>query len=326
MSETLLEISNLAVEYPIDDRPVRVVDGVDLVLKRGRIMGVVGESGSGKSVTAYSILGLLDHSGRVPEGSIVFDGVDLLRLSEKQLRSYRGNRIAMIFQDPMTTLNPVLTIGAQMADTITAHASVGARDARDRCIEALRKVGIANPETRIDAYPHELSGGMRQRVAIATAMLNNPALLIADEPTTALDVTIQAQILSEVQKVLAASSTSALWISHDLSVVSSIADEIAVMYGGRVVEIGPADEIITNAAHPYTVGLLNAFPDASEPGTQLRQIRGNVGSPASRPSGCSFRNRCDRATDACASRPPRVSRGPGHSLWCFHPVVKGQPA
>jgi peptide/nickel transport system ATP-binding protein len=326
MDAPLLEISGLTVAYPMGGRDVPVIDGVELTVRRGEIVGVVGESGSGKTITAYSIVRLLEAPGRITGGSIRFDGADLAAVPEEAMRDIRGRRIAMVLQDPTATLNPVLTIGAQMAEAITCHAAADARAVRKRCVEALKRVGIANPEERLQAYPHELSGGMRQRVAIATAMLNGPDLLIADEPTTALDVTIQAQILHEVQRLLAASGASALWISHDLSVVSSIADVIAVMYAGRVVEEGPCDQVIAAPAHPYTRGLLDAFPEVGAQGERLKQIPGSVGSPAARPGGCSFRPRCGRATRACEGEPERREIRPGQFVRCFHPLAPGDVA
>ena len=248
------------------------VDGVSFTLERGKILGLVGESGSGKSVTGFSIMGLVDAPGRVVGGQVLFQGRDLTQLAPRELRKLQGNRIAMIFQDPMMTLNPVLRVDAQMIETVRAHSKVSRAQARELARDTLGMMGIPSPEERLLAYPHQLSGGMRQRVAIAIAMLHRPDLIIADEPTTALDVTIQAQILSEVQKLAQQHGTSLIWITHDLSVVAGLADEVAVMYAGRIVEHGTVDDVLDRPQHPYTVGLIDSLPSNNRRGQRLRQI------------------------------------------------------
>ena len=320
MSETLLDVRNLRTWFETPRGTIKAVDGVDLQLKRGQILGLVGESGSGKSITGFSLLGLLDRPGKVVDGSIDFLGENLRTASPARLRHLRGNRIAMIFQDPMMTLNPVLRISTQMIETVLAHRKVSRAEARRMACEALGKVGIPSPEERIEAYPHQFSGGMRQRVAIAIALLHEPDLIIADEPTTALDVTIQSQILAEVQKLTRAMGMGLIWISHDLGVVAALADEVAVMYAGRIVERGGVDEVLDTPRHPYTLGLLDSTPMANDRGKPLRQIPGAAPSPLNRPAGCPFRPRCARATAACLSEPEETVSPTGHLWRCFHPV------
>ncbi|MFN6999139.1 MAG: ABC transporter ATP-binding protein, partial [Elioraea tepidiphila] len=251
-----LEVRGLRTHFFTRAGVVKAVDDVSFSVGRGRVLGLVGESGSGKSVTGFSIIGLVDAPGRIVAGEILFQGRDLTRLSEEEMRQLRGNRIAMIFQDPMMTLNPVLRIDTQMIETVQAHAKVSREEARSRARDALGMVGIPSPEERLASYPHQFSGGMRQRVAIAIALLHRPDLIIADEPTTALDVTIQGQILAEVQKLAAETGTSLIWITHDLSVVAGLADEIAVMYAGKVVEHGEVSAVLDSPLHPYTAGLI----------------------------------------------------------------------
>ncbi len=283
-------------------------------------MGLVGESGSGKTVTGFSVIGLIDPPGRIVGGSILYQGQDLAKLDEREMRHLRGNRIAMIFQDPMMTLNPVLRIDTQMIEAVRAHVKTSKAEARARARDALGMVGIPSPEERLNAYPHQFSGGMRQRVAIAIALLHNPDLLIADEPTTALDVTIQAQILAEVQKLASEHGTALIWVTHDLSVIAGLADRIAVMYAGRVVETGDATAVLDHPVHPYTHGLIGSVPSRNKRGERLRQIPGMTPSLLSLPPGCAFRTRCGRASDACAQEPPTSEPSPGHTARCFHPV------
>ena len=284
------------------------------------MLGLVGESGSGKSITGFSILGLVDEPGRIVAGSIRVLGEELVGAGDQRLQRLRGKEIAMVFQDPMMTLNPVLRIDTQMIEAIRAHRKIGAAAARSRAREALAMVGIPSPDERLLSYPHQLSGGMRQRVAIAIAMLNRPRLVIADEPTTALDVTIQAQILHEVQKLCRETRTAMLWITHDLAVVSGLADRIAVMYAGRIVETGAAADVIGRPLHPYTQGLIDSIPSRGTHGTRLRQIPGMTPSLLQLPRGCAFRPRCPRAGHDCLQPPPLVQRGPGRTLRCFHPL------
>ena len=319
MSGDLLNVQGLKTWFPTASGTVKAVDGVDLQLNRGQILGLVGESGSGKSITGFSLLGLVDPPGRVVEGQIDFQGENLREASPERLRELRGSRIAMIFQDPMMTLNPVLKIATQMIETVQAHKRVSRAEARAMSVAALARVGIPNPEERIDAYPHQFSGGMRQRVAIAIALLHEPDLIIADEPTTALDVTIQGQILAEVQKLTAEMGLAMIWISHDLGVVAALADTVAVMYAGRIVERGTVDQVLDNPRHPYTRGLIGSTPMANDRGKPLRQIPGAAPPPLNRPEGCPFRPRCAHATDACLAEPAETVAPSGHMWRCFNP-------
>lgn len=316
----ILEVKNLQTHFFTASGVVKAVDGASFTVSRGQVVGLVGESGSGKTVTGFSILGLVDHPGRIVGGSIIFKGEDLAHASPEQVRSIRGNKIAMIFQDPMMTLNPVLRIDTQMMETIQAHEAVSVKQARNRSIEALDRVGIAAPEQRIFTYPHQLSGGMRQRVAIAIALLNKPDLIIADESTTALDVTIQDQILAEVQNLCTDTGMALIWITHDLSVVAGLADDLNVMYGGRIVESGTVAQVIDTPSHPYTLGLLNSVPARNERGRPLKQIPGMAPDLANLPQGCSFRPRCPVATEICFEFPPLAQTGPKHLAQCHHPI------
>ena len=320
--EWLLEIEGLKTYFHTDEGVAKAVDGVSYAIRPGETLGVVGESGSGKSVTALSILQLLPMPpGRFEGGSIRFRGEELIGAEEARLREIRGNDIAMIFQEPMTALNPVFTVGNQIGETVKLHQGLDDEAARARAIEMLTKVGIPAPEKRVDEYPHQLSGGMRQRVMIAMAMACDPALLIADEPTTALDVTIQAQILDLIKELQEEAGMSVLLITHDLGVVAETAHHVAVMYGGRVVEFGPAKEIFEAPQHPYTVGLLQSLPDLAVPGERLVTIPGIVPSATRFPSGCRFRTRCPLATDACAAEVPAlvpVEEGAQHAVACHH--------
>ncbi len=317
----LLQVEGLRMHFFTKAGVVKAVDDVSFSVGRGRILGLVGESGSGKSMTGYSILGLVDPPGRIVGGRIVFDGQDLTRLDAAAWRRLRGNRIAMIFQDPMMTLNPVLRIDTQIVEAIRAHADVSRESALARAREALVRVGIPSPDERLRAYPHHFSGGMRQRVAIAIALVNHPDVIIADEPTTALDVTIQGQILFEMQKLCRESGTALVWISHDLSVIAGLADDVCVMYAGRVVESGTVAEVIDRPLHPYTRGLINCVPSRNERGRPLCQIPGMTPSLLDLPPGCPFRDRCGHATAACAESPPATQPAPGRHLRCFHPAA-----
>jgi peptide/nickel transport system ATP-binding protein len=299
---------------------VKAVDDVSFAVARGQVLGLVGESGSGKSMTGYSVMGLIDPPGRIVGGRITFDGQDLTRLDAAAWRRLRGNRIAMIFQDPMMTLNPVLRIDTQIVETIRAHADVSRESALARAREALARVGIPSPDERLRAYPHHFSGGMRQRVAIAIALVNHPDVIIADEPTTALDVTIQGQILFEMQKLCRETGAALIWITHDLSVIAGLADEVCVMYAGRVVESGTVAEVIERPLHPYTRGLIDSVPSRNERGRPLRQIPGMTPSLLELEPGCPFRERCARASAACAESPGISEPAPGRRLRCFHPV------
>lgn len=314
-----LEVRNLSTSFVTRAGVLPAVRDISLRLQPGRILGLVGESGSGKSVTGFSILGLVDAPGRISGGQVLFQGQDLTKLSSRQLRTLQGNRIAMIFQDPMMTLNPVLRIDTQMIEAVRAHRAVSRREAREHASRTLALLGIASPDERLRAYPHQLSGGMRQRVAIAIALLHGPDLIIADEPTTALDVTIQAQILSEVQKLVRQRNTSLIWITHDLSVVAGLADDVAVMYAGRIVEQGSVTAVLDRPQHPYTRGLIDSLPSRNRRGERLRQIPGITPDLASLPAGCAFAQRCPRASVACEQEPKDREIDPGHTVRCFHP-------
>jgi peptide/nickel transport system ATP-binding protein len=317
---SVLSVRNLTTSFATEAGELRAVDGVTFDLARGEILGLVGESGSGKSVTGFSILGLVDPPGRIAGGEIIFEGRDLRLLPEPQLRSLRGRRIAMVFQDPMMTLNPVLRLDTQITDALRAHERVDARTAWQRARDALGRVGIPAPEERLSAYPHQLSGGMRQRVAIAIALLHQPAVLIADEPTTALDVTIQGQILAEVQKLCREAGTSLVWITHDLAVIAGLADRVCVMYAGRIVEQGRVDALLDAPLHPYTRGLLGSVPKPGERRRRLAQIPGRMPSPFELPPGCAFAPRCERADAACATLPALAERAAGRGVRCIHPL------
>ena len=319
----VLEVRGLSTSFFVPGAELKALREVDLHVERGEILALVGESGSGKSITGFSINGLLSPPGKVVAGEVRLGDTDLLTLSSEALRQMRGARVAMIFQDPMMTLNPVLRIETQMTDVLRAHGRIGRRAVRARCIAALEEVGIAAPRERLRAYPHQLSGGMRQRVAIATALLNDPEVIIADEPTTALDVTIQGQILALVQRLAKERGTALIWITHDLAVIAGIADRIAVMYAGRVVETGVVDDVIDRPAHPYTRGLIDSVPMANQKGGRLNQIPGRIPTLADLPEGCAFAPRCQRATMACAEPPPEVEVVPGHTARCFHPLTGG---
>ncbi|OZI75125.1 ABC transporter ATP-binding protein [Bordetella genomosp. 12] len=321
LAPVTLEVRNLRTQFQTRSGTLPAVDDVSFRLERGKILGLVGESGSGKSVTGFSIMGLVDPPGRVVDGSILFQGRDLTRLRPRELRHLQGNRIAMIFQDPMMTLNPVLRVDVQMMEAVRAHSRVSRAQARERARETLGMMGIPSPEERLLAYPHQLSGGMRQRVAIAIAMLHRPDLIIADEPTTALDVTIQAQILSEVQKLARQHGTSLIWITHDLSVVAGLADEVAVMYAGRIVEHGPVDAVLDAPMHPYTAGLISSLPSNNVRGQRLRQIPGMTPNLLALPEGCAFAARCARASAACHQRPPLSAPQAQRLVRCFHPQL-----
>jgi peptide/nickel transport system ATP-binding protein len=298
---------------------VRAVDGVSFEVRPGEVLGLVGESGCGKTVTGFSILGLVDPPGRIVGGRILFEGTDLLQLRDDELRQIRGARIAMVFQDPMMTLNPVLRIDTQMVEAVQAHQALDSRSALRIAREALERVGIPSAESRLRSYPHQFSGGMRQRVAIAIALLNRPKLIIADEPTTALDVTIQAQILYEAQKLCRESGTALVWITHDLSVVAGLADRICVMYAGRIVEQGSVDEVLDAPLHPYTHGLIGSVPSRNRRGVPLAQIPGMTPALINLPPGCAFRARCPRAQARCTEQ-PELQPHNARLVRCFYPL------
>jgi len=310
MKETLLEINNLQTYFRTDEGVAKAVDGVDLKMPRGQTLGLVGESGCGKSVTALSIMRLIPNPpGRIVGGEIIFEGHDLLRLTKSEMRTVRGNTISMIFQEPMTALNPVYRVGSQMAEVIQLHQKVGKREAMDRALEMLCKVGIADPERRLKEYPHQISGGMRQRVLIAMALSSHPKLVIADEPTTALDVTIQAQILDLMNELKEEMGTSNLLITHDLGVIFEMAQWVAVMYAGKVVEYASLHDLFTRPLHPYTIGLMESIPHIDRPippDRKLKTIPGMVPSLFDLVEGCSFRDRCEHAFDRCRYEEPQL--------------------
>jgi peptide/nickel transport system ATP-binding protein len=319
MAEHTLRVEHLKTFFFTKAGVAKAVDDVSLGVDRGEIVGLVGESGSGKSVAGFSIVGLVDPPGRIAGGRILFRGEDLAQAGEARLRQLRGRRIAMIFQDPMAALNPVLRIDTQMIEAVKAHVDVGRQAAFAMARDALGRVGIPSPEERLRAYPHELSGGMRQRVAIAIAMLHRPDLIVADEPTTALDMTIQAQIIHEVQKLCHEHGTALIWITHDLAVVASIADRIYVMYAGKIVESGTVDDIVDRPLHPYTRGLVGSVPSRVGRNRSLVQIPGIMPSLLGLPRGCSFRPRCERAELDCERAPDLAPLGRRRAVRCFHP-------
>jgi len=318
----LIEIKNLRTSFFTPEGEVQAVDGVSFEVEEGKTLGLVGESGCGKSVTALSIMRLIPSPpGKIVGGEMLYRGQDLLKLDGEAMRKIRGNEISMIFQEPMTSLNPVFTIGNQIGEAIRLHQKLGRRETREKTIEMLRLVQIADPETRIDDYPHQLSGGMRQRVMIAMALSCNPSLLIADEPTTALDVTIQAQILELIKELQERLGMSLLLITHDLGVVAEQTDEVAIMYAGKIVERARAKAIFDRPLHPYTVGLLNSLPGmGGKKKKRLDAIPGIVPSPLELPSGCRFRDRCPKAAGICAEAEPElVENDNGHLVACYFP-------
>jgi oligopeptide/dipeptide ABC transporter ATP-binding protein len=309
MAERLLEVKGLKVRFATEDGIVHAVDGVDFELDRGDVLGIVGESGSGKSVTAMTVLGLTRDKNTRFEGEVIYKGQNLLDLPESRLRDVRGNEIAMIFQDPMTSLNPVYTVGDQIVEAIVTHEQATKREAKRRAAELLRQVGIPNPQQRVDDYPHQFSGGMRQRAMIAMALSCNPDVLIADEPTTALDVTIQAQILELLDRLREDFDSAVILITHDLGVVAEVANDIIVMYAGRVVEHGPKRQLFYDPQHPYTWGLLGSIPRLDRPKPEkLHSIKGMPPSLINLPQGCKFRPRCPHAFDKCEEEPELKNR------------------
>jgi oligopeptide/dipeptide ABC transporter ATP-binding protein len=320
MAERLLEVRDLRVRFATEDGVVRAVDGVSFELDRGKVLGIVGESGSGKSVTAMTLMGLTRGVNASFEGQVLYKGVDLLQVSDREMQHYRGKELGMIFQDPMTSLNPVYRIGEQIVEAIQAHERIDKRAARARTIELLRQVGIPNPETRVDDFPHQFSGGMRQRAMIAMALSCNPSILIADEPTTALDVTIQAQIVELIGRLKDDFDSAVIFITHDLGVIADIADEILVMYAGRIVERGSKRDIFYDPQHPYTWGLLGSIPRLDRPRPKrLHTIEGSPPSLINLPQGCTFRPRCPHAFDRCLEEPALENRvgTPGHLDRCW---------
>ena len=326
-SGTLLEVCDLQTHFFTDRGVAKAVDGVTFSVNAGETLCLVGESGCGKSVTSLSILRLVSPPGRIVGGSIRFDGKDLLALSKEEMRQIRGNQISMIFQEPMSSLNPVFTVGNQIGEAIRLHQKVSKAEARNRTIEMLRKVQIPSAETRVDSYPHEMSGGMLQRVMIAMALACNPKLLIADEPTTALDVTVQAQILELLAQLQQEFKMALLLITHDLGIVAEVAKNVAVMYAGKIVEHAEAKELFAHPSHPYTLGLFNSLPSRGKQNQKLAVIPGNVPSPLEFPSGCKFHPRCPFVVDHCRIEEPALGKvSPDHRSACFfaHDVHSGQ--
>ncbi len=319
----LLEVKDLHTSFFTPAGEVKAVNGVTFSLDEGKVLGIVGESGSGKSVTAYSILRILSSPGRIVSGSIQYRGQELVGADKKEMSKIRGNKISIIFQDPMTSLNPVYTIGNQLMEAIMLHTDRNKEQARERAIEMIRLVGITEPEKRIKQYPHELSGGMRQRVMIAMALACEPDILIADEPTTALDVTIQAQILDLIKDLQKQFGMSVILITHDLGVVAEMCDEVIVMYAGEVCERGTADEIFYNPKHEYTLGLMRSIPTVSDEKTKLQPIGGNAVDLLNLPPGCPFAPRCDAAMKVCLEVNPKlVCEGGTHYARCWNHVKK----
>lgn len=316
----LLSIEDLKTWFYTDDGIARAVDGVSYAIRPGETLGVVGESGCGKSVTAMSVLQLVPTPpGKYVGGEILFKGENLLEKSEAEMRKIRGKEISVIFQEPMTSLNPVFRVGDQIGESLRLHEGMTKAQARERSIELLKQVGIPSPEQRIDEYPHQLSGGMKQRVMIAIALACNPSLLIADEPTTALDVTIQAQILELLRDLQREKGMAILMITHDLGVVAENADHVVVMYAGKVVESAPVEELFENPKHPYTVGLFRSLPRLEQESERLEVIEGNVPNPLQFPSGCKFRPRCPHASETCAATEPDLNQiDPKHHVACHH--------
>ncbi|MBN9088300.1 MAG: ABC transporter ATP-binding protein [Reyranella sp.] len=324
MNKPLLELKTLAVSFATDDGIVRAVDGIDLSLQGGRTLGLVGESGCGKSVTSLAVMGLLPPENSKVSGEVHFEGRDLLKIPVAELRDLRGARLAMIFQEPMTSLNPSYTIGNQIIEAIRRHQGRGAAEARARAIEMLRLVRIPSPEKRIDDYPHKLSGGMRQRAMIAMALACDPRLLIADEPTTALDVTIQAQILDLMRGLRRDTGTAIILITHDLGVVAEMADDVAVMYAGQIVERAPVEALFARPEHPYTVGLLGSIPKLDRKREHLPSIEGRVPDMAHPPEGCRFAARCPFVEPACREAvPPLIEIAPSHLSRCRRAPLSG---
>ncbi|HZO81415.1 MAG TPA: ABC transporter ATP-binding protein [Candidatus Binataceae bacterium] len=317
--QPLLEVKDLRTSFFTDAGEVRVVDGVSFAVAPGKLMGLVGESGSGKTVSVLSIMRLLPERGRVVGGAVMFEGRDLLKLSEAEMRAVRGAKIAMIFQEPMTSLNPVFTIGSQIGEAVRLHQHTSRHETLARTIEALRMVGIADPERRVNDYPHQLSGGMRQRVMIAMALACNPRVLIADEPTTALDVTIQAQILDLIHELQERLKLAVILVTHDLGIVAQYADDVTILYAARVMEQAAARELFHNPLNPYTRGLLDSIPGVGgQRHRRLRAIPGTIPSASNPPSGCRFHPRCPLAIDECARVvPPLEPKAPNHLVACI---------
>ena len=319
--DSVVRVENLETTFATRLGPFRAVNGISYSIKKGETLGIVGESGCGKSVTSFSLMRLIEKPGRVSNGRFMLQGRDVFSLSDKAVEEVRGGEMAMIFQEPMTALNPVMTIGRQLDEQIMRHMKLNKKDSRDRAIEMLQLVGIPSPADRYEAYPHQLSGGMRQRAMIAMALSCNPIFLIADEPTTALDVTIQAQILELIQGLQEKFQTSVQFITHDLGVISEISDRVMVMYAGTTCEVADAVTLFNRPKHPYTEALISSRPKLGHRVDRLKTIEGSVPAPHELPKGCPFQNRCHRVKNECRDvRPPLVEIEPGHTVACFNPV------
>ena len=322
MSGPLLEVRELCVEFPTRRGKLRALDGVSFDIAAGEILGIVGESGAGKSLTGAAIIGLLEPPGRVCGGQILFEGQRIDDLPREAMRRLRGRRIGAIFQDPLTSLNPLYTVGRQLVETLRTHLPLGAAQARERAVELLRQTGLPAPEARLAQYPHELSGGMRQRVVIALALAGEPRLVIADEPTTALDVAVQAQIIRLLRGVTQAHGASVMLITHDMGVIAETCDRVAVMYAGRIVEIGPVREVIHHPAHPYTAGLMASVPSLADAGGRLAQIQGALPRLDEIPAGCAFHPRCPKASPRCSDERPELALVQRTRAACWWPIVE----
>lgn len=324
----VLEVRHLRIEFPTRHGVLTAVDDVSLHIDAGEVLGVVGESGAGKSLTGAAIIGLLEPPGRIAGGEIVLEGERIDRLPFEKMRRIRGRKIGAIFQDPLTSLNPLYTVGRQLVETIKTHTDLAEGAARRRAIELLSEVGIPAPDRRIDSYPHQFSGGMRQRVVIALALCANPRLIIADEPTTALDVSIQAQIIALLKRLCRDHGTAVMLVTHDMGVIAETADRVAVMYAGRIAELGPVADVISAPKHPYTVGLMGSIPTIGEKKARLVQIDGAMPRLTSIPTGCAFNPRCARVFDRCRrERPERFAVGPVHDAACWlHAAEHGEAA
>jgi peptide/nickel transport system ATP-binding protein len=316
MPETVLSVQDLTVEFVTRRGTLRALDKISFDIARGEVLGVVGESGAGKSVTGSAIIGLIDPPGRIADGKVMLSGERVDHLPPEQMRRVRGKRIGMIFQDPLTSLNPLYRVGEQLVETIQTHTDLNAADARKRAIDLLDEVGIPAPERRIDGYPHEFSGGMRQRVVIALALCAEPEFIIADEPTTALDVSVQAQIIGLIKRLCKERGTSVMLVTHDMGVIAETADRVAVMYAGRVAEIGPVREVIKHPLHPYTQGLMGAIPSITGDAERLVQIPGSMPRLSSIPLGCAFNPRCSKVFDRCRIDRPELIDVGGHQVAC----------
>ena len=318
----LLEVKDLEVKFALRFGDLTAIDGVSFTLEKRQRLGLVGESGAGKSVTGFAIINLISKPGYISGGKILLEGLELNQLPEEEMREIRGNRISMIFQDPMMTLNPVLTIGSQMVETVLAHQNVSKADAMELALEKLKKVYIPSPEKRLTQYPHECSGGMRQRIVVAIALLTNPTLIIADEPTTALDVTIQAGIMDLLIELCATEDMGLILITHDLAVVSQVTERIAVMYAGKIVESGPTEAVIHDPKHPYTQGLIKALPGSLQPGSRLNQIPGMMPTLTDIPQGCAFHPRCSISDTVCRMETPLLLSVEDHDRMAACHMVK----